>query len=404
MKPLITSTPTDSLLPDEMLLMLRERTDGITIGIPSETHLFEHRLALTPEAVAILCRQGHRVIVQTGAGASLHYADIAYAEAGASLTDSLPEVWSADIVVKVSIPTPGEVMLMRPRAMLLSFVQLRLLKPETLRMLLEKRITAIGYEFVADIKGEYPLINQIREIEGRTAIVIAADLLTTEGGGKGILLGGCAGVSPTEVVILGAGRSGSEAARTAMALGAMVKVFDDRIDRLRSAQRALGASLFTSTFHPNVLQNALRTADVVIGALHIEPGGRRFYLSADMIRLMKRGALLLDLSVDQGGCFETSIYPESPHEAFFEQHGVLHYCLPNISALVARTTSIALSNHLVPLLQTIAESGSIETALREHAELRKGAFTYSGRLVNTVVADWFGVASTDIMLFLTSLQ
>ncbi|MGL4293429.1 MAG: alanine dehydrogenase, partial [Bacteroidales bacterium] len=227
---------------------------------------------------------------------------------------------------------------------------------------------------------------------------------TNEGGGKGILLGGCPGVSPTEIVILGAGRAGSEAARTAVALGALVKVFDNHVDMLRRLQRALGASTFTSTLHPNVLRNTLRSADVVIGALRIEKGEKRFFISADMVREMKSGALIIDLSVDQGGCFETSVYPKNRYEAFFEQYGVLHYCLPNISSRVARTTSISLSNHLLPILQSIADAGTITDFIRENAGFRKGVYFYNGKLVNPTVGEYFGYPWSDIMLFLTSFQ
>ena len=404
MKPHLSASPSDSLLPDEMLLLIRERPSGLTIGIPAETRLFETRLALTPEAVALLAKQGHRVVVGAGAGASLQYPDTAYAEAGAVVTESAAEVWSADVVMKVSIPTAQEIRLMRPRAVLFSLVQLRLFKSDLLRLLLEKRITAIGYDFIADLRGERPLINQIRELEGRTAVVVASSLLTNSHGGKGILMGGCAGVSPTEVVILGAGHAGSEAARTAQAMGALVKVFDDDIERLRSVQLSLGPATFTSTFHPNVLSNALRSADVVIGAMRLEQCHHRYYLPSDMIRLMKRGALILDMSLDQGGCFETSVFPETEAETRFEQFGVTHYCLPNISSLVGRTATIAMSNHILPMIKTLADAGSIETALRENLPLRKGVYTYAGRVVNTMVADWFGVAGSDIMLFLTSLQ
>lgn len=394
----------EAMIPEEKRCMLKERGNSLWIGIPREIREFEKRLALTPEAVAILCDQGHHVVLESGAGESIHYPDRVYSDAGAEIAADPIRVWECDIVIKVSSPTPQEVGMMKSRATLISLIQLSLFSAETLNVMGERRINAVAYEFITDIQGGHPIINQIREIEGRTAIVLAADLLTNERGGKGILLGGCAGVSPTEVVILGAGRAGSEAARTAASLGALVKVFDNHVDALRNLQRALGASTFTSTLHPHVLLNALRSADVVIGALRIERGEKHFFVSGDMVRQMKAGALIVDLSVDQGGCFETSVCPKTPYEVFFEQHGVLHYCLPNISSRVARTTTISLSNHLLPMLQDIAEAGNMNDYLRENSCFRSGVYFYNGKLVNPTIGEYFDYPWSDIMLFLTSFQ
>lgn len=401
---ILSSFTTESFLPEEKRCCLKEKYNSLLIGIPCETGDFEKRLPLTPEAIAILCDQGHHVIVETGAGEAIHYPDHLFSEAGAEITDIPARVWECDIVIKMAIPLPAQVAMMKSRATLISLLQLSLFSPETLTLMADRRINAVAYDFITDQHGNCPIINQIREIEGRTAVVLAADLLTNENGGKGILLGGCAGVSPTEVVILGAGRAGSEAARTAIALGALVKVFDRQVESLRAVQHTLGTSTFTSTFHPKVLQNALRSADVVIGALRIEKGEKHFFVSADMIRQMKPGALIIDLSVDQGGCFETSICPVNQYEVFFEQHGVLHYCFPNISSRVARTTTISLSNHVLPILQEIADAGSIIDYIRENAHFRNGVYFYNGKLVNPTVGEHFDYPWSDIMLFLTSFQ
>ncbi|MEG1522348.1 MAG: alanine dehydrogenase [Bacteroidales bacterium] len=401
---ILSTFSAESLLPEEKRVAIRERSNTLLIGIPRECREFEKRLPLTPEAVAILCDQGHHVILEAGAGEPIHYADHVFSEAGAEIASDAARVWECDIVIKVSSPTPREVSMMKNRATLISLIQLSLFSPETLNIMAERRINAVAYEFITDEQGGHPIINQIREIEGRTAIVLAADLLTNESGGKGILLGGCAGVSPTEVVILGAGRAGSEAARTAVSLGALVKVFDNHVDALRNLQRALGASTFTSTLHPHVLLNALRSADVVIGALRIEKGEKHYFVSADMVRQMKAGSLIIDLSVDQGGCFETSVCPSNLYEVFFEQYGVLHYCLPNISSRVARTTTISLSNHLLPMLQDMAEAGTMNDYLRENSCFRSGIYFYNGKLVNPTIGEHFDYPWSDIMLFLTSFQ
>lgn len=401
---ILSTLTTESFLPEEKRCPVKEKNNTLLIGIPREMREFEKRMPLTPEAIGILCDWGHHVVMESGAGDSIHYSDHVFSEMGAEITDQAAKVWECDIVIKVSSPTPHEIAMMKSRSTLISLIQLSLFSPTMLSLMAERKINAVAYEFITDPQGGYPIINQIREIEGRTAVVLAADLLTNESGGKGILLGGCAGVSPTEVVILGAGRAGTEAARTAAALGALVKVFDNHIDGLRMLQRTLGASTFTSTLHPKVLLNALRSADVVIGALRIEQGEKRFLVSADMVRQMKPGALIIDMSVDQGGCFETSVCPDNVYEAFFEQYGVLHYCLPNISSRVARTTTISLSNHLLPMLQDIAEAGSINDYLREDACFRSGVYFYNGKLVNPTIGDHFDYPWSDIMLFLTSFQ
>ncbi|MEG1585642.1 MAG: alanine dehydrogenase [Bacteroidales bacterium] len=403
-KRMLSTFTTESILPEEKSCCPKEKSNSLLIGIPKERGDFEKRLPLTPEAIAILCNQGHHVILETGAGDSIHYSDHVFSEAGAEIADHASSVWECDIILKIAVPLVSEIALMKPRATLISLLQLSLFSPEVLTIMSEKRINAVAYDFITDAQGSYPIINQIREIEGKAAVVLAAELLTNERGGKGILLGGCAGVSPTEVLILGAGRAGSEAARTAGALGALVKVFDNHVDALRLLQRTLGASTFTSTLHPRVLQNALRTADVAIGALRLEKGEKQFFVSADMVRQMKPGALIIDLSVDQGGCFETSICPASQYEAFFEQYGVLHYCLPNISSRVARTTSISLSNHILPLIQEIADANTISDCIRENAYFRSGVYFYNGKLVNPTVGEHFDYPWSDIMLFLTSFQ
>lgn len=394
----------ESFLPEEKLCREKNDLNSLVIGIPKEHGEFEKRLPLTPEAVAILANEGHHIIIETGAGETIHYSDVAYSDAGAEISDNPLYIWQADIVLKVAPPTPVEVSFMKPKSTLISLLQLSLFPLESLELMFERRINAIAYELIADKHGFHPLINSISEIEGRTAIVIAAELLTNMNGGKGILLGGCAGVSPTEVVIIGAGRAGREAARTANALGAMVKVFDNDVDQLRQLQSALGPSTFTSTLHPNVLINSLRTADVVIGTLRFENGERRYIVSEDKVSQIKKGALVIDLSVDQGGCFETSLCPECSGEAVFEKFGVIHYCVPNISSRVARTTSISLSNHFTPILLNIAETGSVNDFIRKQANFRSGVYVYNGKLVNKVVGDYFGLQWSDIMLFLATFQ
>lgn len=399
-----TACTAEQPIPAERLAPVRENNNRLLIGIPREVRPFEKRMSLTPEAIGQLCEWGHRVLVQSGAGDAIQYPDHRFSEMGAEIVDDVSSVWECDIVIKVSSPTMKEILMMKSKSTLISLVQLRHFSKEMLDLMAERKINAVAYDFITDSHGGYPIINQIREIEGRTAVVLAAHLLTIESGGKGILLGGCAGVSPTEVVILGTGHAGGEAARTATSFGALVKVFDNNIDGLRALQCSLGAATFTSTLHPKVLVNALRSADVVIGTLRIEQGEREFLLSEDMIRQMKRGALIIDMNVDQGGCFESSIYPKTKDEVLFEKYGVLHYCIPNISSCVARTTTISLSNHLFPILRDIAEAGTILNYLRERDSFRNGVYFYNGKLVNRTIGEYFDYKWNDINFFLPALQ
>jgi Alanine dehydrogenase len=235
-------------------------------------------------------------------------------------------------------------------------------------------------------------------------VVLASELLTNTNGGKGILLGGCPSVTPTEVLIIGASTAGKEAAKTANALGALVKVFDNNVSLLRDIQTYVSPSTFTSTLHPNVLVNSLKSADIVIGTLRIENDDLKYAITKDMIRNMKRGAIIIDLGIDKGGCFETSVFPESPDDNIYEECGVAHYYILNISSRVARTTSIALSNHCLPLLLKIADSGGIKSYIRKEHSFRNGVYIYNGKIVNKNVGEYFNLPWSDIMLFIAPFQ
>jgi alanine dehydrogenase len=311
-------------------------------GIPKENPDVETRLALTPEGVAIVTEEGHSVYVQRGAGEPMSYSDLQYSEAGAYMVDDASEVFGADIVLKIAPPTLEELNLMHDRSSILSMLQLSNLSAESIKLMMKKKINAIAFELIKDEQKAFPVVSSISEIEGNTAIAVAAELMSNDRGGKGILLGGIAGITPTEVVILGAGIAGSVAARTALALGAQVKVFDHDINKLRKIQHYLGQQVFTSVIHPAIIFKALASADAVIGNLRYINGSERFMVSEDLVKTMKPGAIIIDLSVDQGGCFETSEC-RTIKNPFYEKHGIIHYCVPNISARVARTSSMALS-------------------------------------------------------------
>lgn len=386
----------------ELLKEVGKVNNRLLIGIPRERCAGERRLALTPEAVDMLTDCGHRVLVEKDAGLGINYSDSHFSEAGAEIVDTANEVYQADIIFKILPPLPEEVFMMKPRATVFSMMQLHIFAADAVALMMAKRITAIAYELLEDNRNGWPVLCAISEIEGATAITIAAEMLSNVHGGKGILMGGIPGVPPTEVVIVGAGTAGTVAARTALALGALVKVFDDDIHKLRTLQYSVGTKVFTSNFHPNVLRNAFLSADVVIGAMRYINTRHRYVIAEDLIRTMKHGSLLIDLRVNHGGCFETScgLTPSDP--AIFEQYGVLHYCRPNVSNQVARTTSMAISNIFVPLILSLGERGNIQTMVKTDPGFRAGVYMYGGKMVNRYVAENFNLLSTDISIYLSA--
>lgn len=389
-------------IPQELLKEIMRVSNRLVIGIPCERSDEERRLPLTPEAVDMLTERGHRVIVETGAGLGINYSDNHFSEAGAEIVATPAEVFQADFILKILPPLSAEVALMKPRSTVFSMVQLNLFSQEAFELMMAKRINAIAWELMSDDRKRCPVLNVISEIEGTASITIAAEMLSNTQGGKGILLGGIPGVSPTEIVIVGAGNAGTVAARAAVALGASVKVFDDDINKLRTIQQVVGQRLFTSNFHPNVLHNAFRSADVVIGAMRYINTRYRYIIAEELIRTMKRGALVIDLRISQGGCFETTccLCPSDP--AVFEQYGVLHYCKPNISNHVARTTSMALSNIFVPMLFSLGDMGNIQSMIKVDSGFKSGVYMYGGKPVKEYVSGHFNMRSSNIDIYLAA--
>jgi alanine dehydrogenase len=389
-------------IPQELLKELSKINNHLLIGIPCEKTVGERRLPLTPEAVDMLTDAGHRVLIETDAGLGINYSDNHFSEAGAEIVSGPQEVYQADIILKILPPLPSEVALMKPRATLFSLLQFGMFKQDAYEMMMAKRINAIAYELMLDGQKRSPVLNVISEIEGTASITIASVLLSNTQGGKGVLLGGIPGIAPTEVIIIGAGSAGTMAARAALGMGATVKVFDNDINKLRMIQNALGQKVFTSNFHPKVLHNAFRTADVVIGAMSYINVQRKYIIAADLIRTMKKGALIIDLRVSQGGCFETTCFLSASEPDVFEQFGVLHYCKPNISNSVARTTSMAFSNIFVPLLLLLGDTGSIQAMVKEENCFRSGIYMYSGKPINSYVSNHFNISSNNPDIYLSA--
>lgn len=386
-------------IPLELLKEIYLNRNSFTIGIPREEDELEKRLALTPEAVDMLTERGFCVFVEEGAGIGINYSDTAYSEAGAEIC-SKKTAFNADLVMKIAPPTDEEVSLMKRKASVYSALDIARISATTIQAMSDKMISAVGYELMNDGQ-TFPVRNAISEIEGVAAISVASEFLSNERGGKGVLLGGVPGVSPTEIVIIGAGVAGTIAARAALALGATVKIFDNDIMKLRKLQNDLGLCVFTSVLHPNVLINAFKSADVVIGAMRYINNPVRQIISEDVVKSMKKGALIIDLRINQGGCFETTCYLPEDHPCIFEKHGVMHYCKPNVSSRVARTTSMSLSNIFTPMIIGISEHGGIIGSARTNQLFRSGLYMYSGKLVNSYVARHFNQTSNDIDLYLT---
>ncbi|MDO5523689.1 MAG: alanine dehydrogenase [Bacteroidia bacterium] len=388
----------------ELLLQVDKQSVSLIIGIPKENQHVEKRLAITPETTALLVDAGYRVLVEADAGLTINYSNRYYADSGAEIVESKAEVFQADIILKILPPTPQEIALMKPRSSIFSFLQLHLIASSTIELMAEKRINALAYELINDDNQTSPFVTAISEIEGACSISVASELLSNAHGGKGILLGGVPGISPTEVVIIGAGVAGTVAARAALALGAAIKIFDNDISKLRKIQHELGRTVFTSTLQPNVLRNVFRSADVVIGAMQYVNKTHFYRISTDLIREMKKGSLIIDLRMSQGGCFETTMEACLPnHPQVFERFGVLHFCELSVSSRVARTASIALSNIFISMFTAMADSGGVGQFARFDRGFAGGFYMFSGKMVNAYVGNHFNMPVSDIGLFLPGL-
>lgn len=385
----------------ELLQKVEKQRASLVIGIPREDQKHEKRVPLTPETVSLLVESGYRVLLEAGTGMTINYTDSYYAESGAEIVETPEEVFQADLILKILPPTLEEVSMMRPRATVFSFLHIHKLSLSLLELMSEKKINALAYELLYDNTGISPFVTSISEIEGTYSITLAAELLSNAHGGKGILLGGIPGISPTEVVVIGAGVAGTMAARAALAMGASVKVFDNDIMKLRTIRHELGNLVFTSTLQPNVLRNVFRSADVVIGAMQYINKTHFYRISNDLIREMKQGAVIIDVRMAQGGCFETTMEACLPgHPAVFEKFGVLHFCEMSLSSRVARTASIALSNIFVSMFSAMADCGRIDHFARFDRGFAGGFYLYAGKMVNRYVGNHFNIPVTDIGLFL----
>jgi len=391
-----------AFLPKEEMLELSKKKGELFIGIPKETSFQENRIALVPEAAALLVNNGHSIVMETKAGQGANFDDKDYSEAGVHIVYSQEEVYKADLILKVAPPTIQELELMKRKQTLISALQMGVQNNSYMHKMMDKKITALAFDNIKDEDGIYPVIRSMGEIAGNTSILIAAEYLSNINNGQGAMFGGITGCSPTEVVIIGAGTVGEFATRAALGLGAMVKVFDNSLYKLRRLQSDLGMRVFTSVLQPKVLTKHLKTADVVIGAIRADSGGRTIcVVTEEMVSEMKHGSVLIDVSIDQGGCFETSEVTNHT-KPVFRKYGVIHYCVPNIPSRVSRTASYALSNIFAPILLNIGEEGGVENMLRRQSGVRHGVYLYNGHSTNKHISDTYNLTYKEIDLLLNT--
>lgn len=390
-----------SLSPQEETLEIGRKRGKLFIGIPKETSFQENRVALAPEAVSLLTANGHRIRVESKAGEHSKFSDNEYSEAGAEICYDKKEVFSCDIILKVAPPSEEEIELMPGGQTLLSALQLSVQPKTTLEKLYRKKITAVAWDYIQDDQGIFPVVRTMGEIAGNTAILVASELLSNPNG-KGLMLGGIVGVQPTEVVILGAGTVGEFAARSAIGLGASVKVFDNSLSKLRRLQNDIGTRIFTSVLQPKLISKALLRADVVIGAMRAPLGRTPCIVTEEMVAEMKPGSVIVDISIDQGGCFETSEVTNHNNPTF-TKHGVIHYCVPNIASRVSRTASFALSNIFSPILIEMGNQGGCKELIKNDPGFRSGVYMYKGTLTSEILGKVFGLPYKDIELLLAAM-
>ena len=385
----------------EETLDVKQKGAELCIGIPKETSFQENRIALTPEAVSVLSANGHRIVIETKAGEGASYSDKDYSEAGARIALDKREVFDCDILMKSAPVCENELEFLKPHQFIISPIHVTAMKREILEKMMEKKITALSFEHLKDDSGNYPIVRSMSEIAGSAVMLIAGQYLSNANHGKGVLVGGISGVPPTKVIIIGAGIVGEQTARTAIAMGASVKIFDNNIYRLKRLQNNIGLRLFTSVIEPGILAKQLKTCDVAVGALSSPTGRTPLIVTEQMVSRMRPGAVIVDVSIDNGGCFETSRIT-SHKTPVFKKYDVIHYCVPNIPSGFARTASQAISNVLMPLTLEMADDGGFETFVWHKINIRSGIYLFKGALTNFHLSERFDLKFVDLNLLIAS--
>ncbi len=398
-KPFVSPSFTYETL--EETLDIKPKGEALFIGIPKENSFSENRIALTPEAVSVMIANGHRVVVEAGAGHGASYSDNNYSEAGAKIALDKKEVYECDILVKSAPVSESECELLQHGQYIISPIHLAVMQREILQKMMDKKITALSFENLKDDSGHNPIVRSMSEIAGSAVMLIAGQYLSNANNGKGVLVGGISGIPPTKVIIIGAGIVGEYAARTALAMGASVKIFDNSIYRLKRLQNNIGGRLWTSVIEPKILAKQLKTCDVAVGALSSAGGRTPIVVTEETVSSMRPGSVIVDVSIDRGGCFETSCV--TTHEKpVFKKYDVIHYCVPNIPSGFARTASQAISNVLMPLLLETGEDGGIDNVIWYKINIRSGIYLFKGSLTNFYLSERFDLKYTDLNLLIAS--
>ncbi len=398
-KPFVSPSLTYETL--EETLDIKPKTESLTIGIPKEDSFNENRIALTPEAVGVIVANGHEVNVETKAGEGANYSDKDYSEAGAKILYDKKAVFESEIIVKSAPVSEADCEFLRPNQYIISPIHLAVMKREILEKMMLKKITALSFENLKDAGGHNPIVRSMSEIAGSAVMLIAGQYLSSANDGRGVLVGGISGIPPTKVVIIGAGIVGEYAARTALAMGASVKVFDNSIYRLKRLQNNIGVRMWTSVIEPKILGKQLKSCDVAVGALSGSGGRTPIVVSEEMVSVMRPGSVIVDVSIDHGGCFETSMVT-THKKPVFKKYDVIHYCVPNIPSGFARTASQAISNVLMPLLLETAEDGGIDNVIWYKINIRTGIYLFKGSLTNFHLSERFDLKYTDLNLLIAS--
>ncbi len=398
-KPFVSPSLTYETL--EETLDIKPKKGNLFIGIPKEDSFNENRIALTPDAVSVIIANGHKVLVETNAGEGANFTDHDYSEAGAKICYDKAQVFEADILVKSAPVSLEECELLKLNQYIISPIHLAEMKREILAKMMEKKITALSFENLKDDTGHNPIVRSMSEIAGSAVILIAGQYLSNANNGKGVLVGGISGIPPTKVIIIGAGIVGEYAARAALAMGASVKIFDNSIYRLKRLQNNMGVRLWTSVIEPKILAKQLKTCDVAVGALSSEGGKTPLVVTEEMVSYMRKGSVIVDVSIDHGGCFETSNVTNHKNPTF-TKYDVIHYCVPNIPSGFARTASHAISNVLMPLLLETAEDGGMDKTIWHKINIRSGIYIFKGALTNFYLSEKFTLKFTDLNLLIAS--
>ncbi len=385
----------------EETLDIKPKGEELCIGIPKENSFNENRIALTPDAVSVIIANGHTVNIESTAGVGANYSDKDYSEAGAKIYFDKKAIFECDVIVKSAPVSEEDCEYLKPGQYIISPIHLAVMKKSILEKMMEKKITALSFENLKDASGHNPIVRSMSEIAGSAVMLIAGQYLSNANNGKGVLVGGISGIPPTKVIIIGAGIVGEYAARTALAMGASVKIFDNSIYRLKRLQNNIGGRLWTSVIEPKILAKQLKTCDVAVGALSGAVGRTPIVVTEEMVSNMRPGTVIVDVSIDHGGCFETSMVT-SHKKPVFTKYDVIHYCVPNIPSGFARTASQAISNVLMPLLLETAEEGGIDNVIWHKINIRSGIYLFKGSLTNFYLSERFDLKYTDLNLLIAS--